>query len=150
MYEYKCTVAHIVDGDTVDILIDLGFKTFVLKRVRFDGINAPESRTKNKREKVHGLYAKAWVKRMFAQATTITVLTKQEKGKYGRLVGRFILEIPELDEPVDLTDTMLKHGYGYEYSGGRRWAYSTLLRRHPMLKLTSDEAMKMAKTKTRK
>jgi len=89
MYEYKATIIKIVDGDTVDVDIDLGFDVWVRRqRIRLFGIDTPECRTRNKAEKAHGLLAKAYVQKAFIVGR-IYALTTKEKGKFGRFLGEF-------------------------------------------------------------
>lgn len=92
MYEYRCKIVRVVDGDTVDIDIDLGFGVWLLdERVRIEGIDAPESRTSDKVEKVFGLLAKEWLQERLPEGS-ITVLSSREfKGKFGRILGDFVL-----------------------------------------------------------
>ena len=89
MYEYKATIIKIVDGDTVDVDIDLGFDVWVRRqRIRLFGIDTPECRTRNKAEKAHGLLAKAYVQKALIVGRTYALTTK-EKGKFGRFLGEF-------------------------------------------------------------
>ena len=91
MYEYRCKVRRVVDGDTVDIDIDLGFGVWLHKeRVRIYGIDTPESRTRDKEEKKFGLMAKEFVKK-FVKGDSIILRTKKydAKGKFGRILGDF-------------------------------------------------------------
>ena len=91
MYEYRCKVTRVVDGDTVDIDIDLGFGVWLHKeRVRIYGIDTPESRTRDKEEKKFGLMAKEFVKQ-FVKGDSIILRTKKydAKGKFGRILGDF-------------------------------------------------------------
>ena len=91
MYEYRCKVKRVVDGDTVDVDIDLGFGVWLHKeRVRVLGIDTPESRTRDKEEKKYGLAAKAFVKDFF-KIGDVTLTTKKydAKGKFGRILGDF-------------------------------------------------------------
>ena len=90
-YEYKCKIRRIVDGDTVDVDIDLGFNVVLTKeRVRIYGIDTPESRTRDKEEKKFGLMAKEFVKQ-FVKGDSIILRTKKydAKGKFGRILGDF-------------------------------------------------------------
>ena len=93
MFEYAATVVKIVDGDTVDVLVDLGFDTFVggkRGRIRLYGIDAPESRTRDKEEKKYGLLAKRFVEDFMPVGTVVTLRTYKDKGgKYGRYMGDF-------------------------------------------------------------
>jgi micrococcal nuclease len=87
MYEYKATVVKVVDGDTVDVDIDLGFDTWLHnQRIRLYGIDTPECRTRNKQEKAHGLLAKKYVQETLVVGRTYALTTK-EKGKFGRYLG---------------------------------------------------------------
>ena len=89
MYEYKATIVKVVDGDTVDVDIDLGFDVWLRnQRIRLYGIDTPECRTRNKREKAHGLLAKKYVQKALIVGRTYALTTK-EKGKFGRFLGEF-------------------------------------------------------------
>ena len=94
MYEYRCKVVHIVDGDTVDVDIDLGFGVWMKKqRIRFYGVDTPESRTRDKEEKVYGLMAKEFVLSHLPVGSTQVLRTKKDGvGKYGRILGEFVID----------------------------------------------------------
>jgi len=114
MHEYKCSLVKIVDGDTIDVCIDLGFKvTLSNERVRLQGINTPESRTKNKEEKVLGLAAKARLKELLPK-NFIVKTYKDKKGKFGRVLG-----IPFVDG-VDICQQLIDEGHAREYHGGSK------------------------------
>ena len=89
MYKYKAKLIKVVDGDTIDALIDCGFSTFKKERVRLRGINAPESRTRDKEEKKKGLAAKARLKELIKEGKNEFIIQTSidKKGKYGRLLG---------------------------------------------------------------
>ena len=89
MYEYRCTVVKIVDGDTVDVDIDLGFGIWMRKeRIRLLGIDTPESRTRDKEEKKYGLAAKKYLTEMLNDEGGIVLKTKKDaEGKFGRVLG---------------------------------------------------------------
>ena len=89
MYEYRCTVVKIIDGDTVDVDIDLGFGVWMKKqRIRLYGIDTPESRTRDLEEKKYGLAAKAYLTGMLDDEAGITLKTHKDKeGKFGRILG---------------------------------------------------------------
>ena len=89
MYEYRCTVVKIVDGDTVDVDIDLGFGIWMRKeRIRLLGIDTPESRTRDKEEKKYGLAAKKYLTGMLNDEGGIVLKTKKDaEGKFGRILG---------------------------------------------------------------
>ena len=91
MYEYRCKVSRVIDGDTVDVDIDLGFGVWLHKeRVRIIGIDTPESRTRDKVEKRFGLLAKEFVEDFFKIGDVILTTKKYDaKGKFGRILGDF-------------------------------------------------------------
>ena len=96
LYNYKATVKRVVDGDTVDVLIDLGFGISYAQRVRLYGINAPETRTRDKVEKKAGLAAKAYLKEILKtnKNKCIIITTLDKKGKYGRVLGELLIPHP--------------------------------------------------------
>ena len=123
MYNYNAICTRVVDGDTVDAMIDLGYGVHVKKRIRLAGINAPESRTRDKQEKILGLAAKDRLKAMMEGAENKFELESQELGKYGRVLGK--LHIDKLDGKDLITktcvnDCLVKEGYAVEYDGGKR------------------------------
>ena len=123
MYNYNAMCTRVVDGDTVDAMIDLGFGVHVKKRIRLAGINAPESRTRDKQEKILGLAAKDRLIAMMEGADNKFELESQELGKYGRVLGK--LHIDKLDGKDLITktcvnDCLVKEGYATEYDGGKR------------------------------
>ena len=113
MYEYKCKITRVVDGDTVDIDIDLGFGVWLHKeRVRIYGIDTPESRTRDKVEKKYGLMAKEFVKQ-FVKGDSIKLTTQKydAKGKFGRILGDIIVD------NKSLSDTMIQEHHAVIYHG---------------------------------
>ena len=113
MYEYNCKITRIVDGDTVDIDIDLGFGVWLHKeRVRIYGIDTPESRTRDKEEKKYGLMAKEFVKQ-FVKGDSIKLTTQKydAKGKFGRILGDIIVD------NRSLSDTMIQEHHAVIYHG---------------------------------
>ena len=113
MYEYKCKVTRVVDGDTVDIDIDLGFGVWLHKeRVRIYGIDTPESRTRDKVEKRFGLLAKEFVKG-FVKGSSVILRTQKydAKGKFGRILGDIIVDDKSLSE------TMIQEHHAVAYHG---------------------------------
>jgi micrococcal nuclease len=117
MYEYKAHVVKIVDGDTVDVDIDLGFGIWMKdERVRIMGIDTPESRTSDKVEKVFGLAAKNRLKGLLGKTTTLKTFAAKDgedmKGKFGRILGDFISEDGRL-----VTEIMIEEGHAVKYHG---------------------------------
>jgi len=115
MYEYRCEVVKVVDGDTVDINIDLGFGVWLRdERVRLHGVDTPESRTSDKEEKVYGLLAKKFVQE-FLEGKEVTLTTRQydSKGKFGRILGDFLVD----GEPDTLCESLLRTHNAVPYYG---------------------------------
>ena len=122
MYTYKISPLKIVDGDTIDAEIDLGFDIKVKKRVRFMGINAPESRTRDLEEKAKGLAAKDRVKQLLDGCNNVT-LKSHGIGKFGRCLGEIMLDMVDGQEKltlVSLNELLIKEGHAIEYHGGKR------------------------------
>ena len=116
MYEYKIKeVSRIVDGDTVDIVIDLGFSLTKKERVRLAGIETPECRTRDLEEKQMGLEAKAFLTRRLADGEPSGLKVKTEKdGKYGRMLGTIFVGSQNINEE------MVYRGFAWEYDGGTK------------------------------
>ena len=88
MYEYSCEIDRVVDGDTVDVIIDLGFKIFHKARVRMYGIDTPESRTRDLDEKARGILSKSFLQDALVQSNKVIIKTQKDaKGKFGRVLG---------------------------------------------------------------
>ena len=127
MYEYRCKVLKIVDGDTVDVDIDLGFG-IVLKseRVRIMGIDTPESRTSDKVEKQFGLAAKKRLKEMLDNKsgpilkTQINKKGEDMKGKFGRILGDFSVYHAPTDAWRMATEILIEEGHAVAYFGGSK------------------------------
>ena len=118
MYEYKFDLDRVVDGDTVDVNLDLGFEVQLKKqRVRLYGLNTPESRTRDLEEKQYGLAAKARLKDILENAETLTLKTqidKKARGKYGRILGTLFAD------GISVNQTLLDEGHAIEYFGGKK------------------------------
>jgi len=114
MYEYKASVLRIVDGDTIDVMMDLGFETWVKKRIRLYGINCPETRTRDKKEKKAGLKAKAMTEKMCIDANYSCRIKSKSIGKYGRVVAEVFFDMPE-DQYICLNDVLLDTGNAVPY-----------------------------------
>ena len=122
MYTYNIKLDRVVDGDTIDAIIDLGFDVWVKKRVRFLGVNTPESRTRDLEEKARGLAAKDRVKQLLEGANKIK-LDSHGVGKYGRCLGELHIDMVDGQEKMTLesvNDILIKEGHAVEYHGGKR------------------------------
>lgn len=118
MYEYNCIIKRIVDGDTVDVDIDLGFDHWLHnQRIRIRGIDAPETRTRDLTEKAQGFESKSFVENLLPlDSEQVLVCSKyNSSGKYGRIIGTFKLYDPSKDAWSDLSTIMLEQGYASPY-----------------------------------
>ena len=128
MYQYKVkTVDKVVDGDTVDVTIDLGFSILHKIRVRLYGINTPESRTRDLEEKKRGLAAKDRLYELIASSFLedhILILETKEKGKFGRYLGRLIRKATTVKDgeelELDINEQLVTEGHATRYFGGKR------------------------------
>jgi micrococcal nuclease len=127
MYEYKAKLIKVVDGDTVDAMIDCGFSVFRKERIRLRGINAPESRTRDKEEKKLGLAAKARLKELIKEGKNefMVKTSIDKKGKYGRLLGELflILKSNNATKKANIksyNQTLVDEGHATYYDGGKR------------------------------
>jgi micrococcal nuclease len=116
MYEYYVRkVENVVDGDTIDVLIDLGFDILFQSRVRLAGIDTPESRTKDIKEKALGLESKEYLKKHLKDATSVVIKTEKmdSSEKYGRILGWVYVN----GDTESLNDKMINDGYAWGYMG---------------------------------
>jgi micrococcal nuclease len=116
MYEYYVRkVENVVDGDTIDVLIDLGFDILFQSRVRLAGIDTPESRTKDLKEKALGLESKEYLKKALKDAKSVVIKTEKmdSSEKYGRILGWVYIN----GDTVSLNDMMINDGYAWGYLG---------------------------------
>ena len=115
-YIYRVRQVHkVVDGDTIDVDIDLGFDVSLAKRVRLAGVDTPESRTKDEVEKKLGLESKDWLKKNLEGAKNIIIKTElpDSTEKYGRILGWLYIN----DQPASLNEQMIQQGYAWSYLG---------------------------------
>jgi micrococcal nuclease len=121
-YIYKAKLERVIDGDTVDALIDLGFDTWVKKRIRYKGIDTWESRTKDLDEKKLGLAAKDRNKELLESVSSkpgYFRLRSHGVGKYGRVLGEvFVKDIEGIEYNVN--QTLIDEGHAYVYDGGKK------------------------------
>ena len=122
-YNFRVTkINKVVDGDTIDVTIDLGFDLYKKERVRVAGIDTPEKRTRDLEEKALGIDATNWLKAKLAEAITgddeLTIRTELSGGigKYGRLLGWLYIG----DSELSLNEEMITEGYAWEYDGGTK------------------------------
>ncbi len=118
-FVYNATLERIVDGDTFDTSIDLGFDVKIKKRVRFMGINTPESRTRDLEEKKRGLAAKQRVAELLDTATEVQLIS-HGVGKFGRCLGEIDFCCPDSLTMKNLNKTLIEEGHAVEYHGGKR------------------------------
>ena len=111
-------VIKVVDGDTIDVAIDLGFDISLTKRVRLSGVDTPESRTTDLKEKTLGLEVKEWLKKKLQDQTDIIIKTElpDSTEKYGRIIGHLFVN----DHETSLNDQMIVEGYAWTYDGGTK------------------------------
>ena len=119
MYEYKCKILRVIDGDTADVDIDLGFGVWMKKqRIRFAGIDTPESRTRDLVEKKYGNAAKAYVQSYLPDGSDQILITEKDAtGKYGRVLGKFKVFDSRSDAWVILNDMMIEDHMAVPYHG---------------------------------
>ena len=117
IYRIK-SITKVVDGDTIDANIDLGFDISLTKRIRLAGIDTPESRTRNLEEKALGLESKEWLKKALEGAKDILIKTEKPDSteKYGRIIGHLFVN----DQETSLNNQMIAEGYALEYEGGKK------------------------------
>lgn len=114
MYKYNATVDRVVDGDTVDAFVDLGFSTWKKVRIRLMGIDAWESRTRDLEEKAKGLAAKEYLVELFKLYDNKFVLQSHGVGKYGRCLGELFVG------EININEQLITEGHAKRYYGGKR------------------------------
>ena len=118
-FVYNATLERIVDGDTFDCCLDLGFDVKLHKqRVRLAGIDTPESRTRDLEEKKLGLAAKDRLIEILDKGSL--QVESKEVGKYGRVLGVLTVYPDNLDMPINVNDTLVSEGHAVEYNGGKK------------------------------
>ena len=116
-YIYKIKVTRVVDGDTIDADIDLGFNMTLSKRIRLHGINTPETRTRDKQEKKRGLAAKERLQQIIDDQQGVLFLKSMDQGKFGRCIG--VLFEQDFDDQ-SINGMLVEEGHAVEYFGGKR------------------------------
>ena len=119
---YSAKLQRVVDGDTCDALIDLGFDTWVKKRIRFYGVDTWESRTRNLEEKKKGLAAKSYVKDLLENSDEGKFLLKSHGvGKYGRVLGELFVK----GNDTSVNELLKENGHASEYYGGKKKTFGS-------------------------
>jgi len=119
MYTYRANILRVVDGDTVDVDIDLGFDIVLKKqRIRLYGVDTPESRTRDLEEKKHGLAAKEFVQSYLPVGTKQTLQTRlDDRGKFGRILGEFVAFDAKNDRQSTVNQLLIDNYHGVAYYG---------------------------------
>ena len=121
-HNYSAKLMRVVDGDTCDAMIDLGFDTWVKKRIRFMGVDTWESRTRNLEEKKKGLAAKEFVKKLLENSDEGKfVLKSYGVGKYGRVLGELFVKGNE----KSVNELLKENGHAYEYHGEKKKVFNS-------------------------
>ena len=123
MYEYACEIIRVVDGDTVDVDIDLGFGVWMKKqRIRLYGVDTPESRTRDLEEKAKGLEAKAYVKDLLENSDDGKFsIISHGVGKYGRVLGELFVK----GHDTSVNELLKENGHAYEYHGEKKKVFGS-------------------------
>jgi len=124
IYRIK-SVLKVVDGDTIDAAIDLGFDISLTKRIRLAGVDTPESRTTDAKEKALGLEVKEWLKKKLEGQTDVIVKTElpDSTEKYGRILGYLFIgdkEVSAVNKKKSVNNQMIDEGYAWKYDGGKK------------------------------
>jgi endonuclease YncB( thermonuclease family) len=123
MFDYNVKVTRVVDGDTIDVQIDLGFGIWHKARVRMLGIDTPESRTRNLEEKALGLASKARLKELLKDRKVSIECTK-EKGKFGRVLATvYSTDKKGVEERINCNEQLIEEGHARAYHGGKKVAW---------------------------
>ena len=126
-YVYKAKLVKVVDGDTVDALIDVGFDIWFKKRIRFKGIDTWESRTRNLEEKALGLKAKARTKELLESVSSKSGYFRIKSygmGKYGRVLADIYIQDSEGND-IWVNETLITEGHSYKYEGGTKKVFTS-------------------------
>ena len=126
-YIYRGKLERVVDGDTIDALIDVGFDIWIKKRIRYSGIDTWESRTRNLEEKAKGLEAKARNKELLMEVSSKPGYFRLKSfgvGKYGRVLGEIYIEDKE-GKQYNINKTLISEGHAYIYEGGKKKVFTS-------------------------
>ena len=126
-YIYRGKLERVVDGDTIDALIDVGFDIWIKKRIRYSGIDTWESRTRDLAEKAKGLEAKARNKELLLEVSENSGYFRLKSfgvGKYGRVLGEIYIEDAE-GKQYNINETLISEGHAYVYDGGKKKMFTS-------------------------
>ena len=126
-YIYRGKLERVVDGDTIDALIDVGFDIWIKKRIRYSGIDTWESRTRDLAEKAKGLEAKARNKELLMEISSKSGYFRLKSygvGKYGRVLGEIFIEDAE-GKQWNINETLISEGHAYVYDGGKKKVFTS-------------------------
>jgi micrococcal nuclease len=126
-YIYRGKLERVVDGDTIDALIDVGFDIWIKKRIRYSGIDTWESRTRDLKEKAKGLEAKARNKELLMEVSSKSGYFRLKSfgvGKYGRVLGEIYIEDKE-GKQYNINETLISEGHAYVYEGGKKKVFTS-------------------------
>ena len=126
-YIYRGKLERVVDGDTIDALIDVGFDIWIKKRIRYSGIDTWESRTRDLKEKAKGLEAKARNKELLMEVSSKPGYFRLKSfgvGKYGRVLGEIYVEDKE-GKQYNINKTLISEGHAYVYDGGKKKVFTS-------------------------
>ena len=118
MYKYNATLLRVVDGDTADVMIDLGFNTWAKKRLRFKGVDTWEKRTRNLEEKAKGILASDFTKQHLELNEGKFIIQSFGTGKYGRVLAEIFIKLN--GEETSLNKLLIENGHAYIYEGGKK------------------------------
>ena len=126
-YIYRGKLERVVDGDTIDALIDVGFDIWIKKRIRYSGIDTWESRTRDLEEKAKGLEAKARNKELLMEISSKSGYFRLKSygvGKYGRVLGEIFIEDKD-GKQYNINQTLISEGHAYVYEGGKKKVFKS-------------------------
>ena len=126
-YIYRAKLERVVDGDTIDALIDVGFDIWIKKRIRYSGIDTWESRTRDLAEKAKGLEAKARNKELLMEVSSKSGYFRLKSygvGKYGRVLGEIFIEDKD-GKQYNINKTLISEGHAYVYDGGKKKVFTS-------------------------
>ena len=121
MYKYNATLLRVVDGDTADVMIDLGFNTWSKKRLRFKGVDTWEKRTRNLEEKAKGILASNFTEEHLKLNDGKFVIQSFGTGKYGRVLAEIFIKLN--GEETSLNKLLIENGHAYVYEGGKKQVF---------------------------